>query len=311
MDMTRKQAHIITLANIKGGVGKTTATVNIAFLLSRKYGKRVLVVDADDQGNAGKALGIRENFDRDAETLWYALNNKRSYKDVIVESPHKNIWVIPATKELKGAQLAFGQSARGMKLFKKMFAGVENDFDFVLIDTKPQVNILLQAALAASNWYLIPSFPESDSYDGFIDLIAECEEIRDAENEQLACLGVLFTCLKKSAAHETYLEFVRKHLRKAKINCFNTAIRTSNAVASGSLSGLPAVALSSSRSLLEDYLSVTEQIVKIVSQKNRKKSHPDLRVLGLEASSSAETPTAISFDLNDQVSDQLEFNKGN
>ena len=66
-------------------------------------------------------------------------------------------------------------------LFRHLLKGVEADFDIVLIDTKPQVNILLQAALAASNWYLIPSFPETDSYDGFVDLVAECEEIWEEE----------------------------------------------------------------------------------------------------------------------------------
>jgi chromosome partitioning protein len=228
----------------------------------------------------------------------------------MVESPHENIWVIPATKELKSAQMVFGQSARGIKLFKKLLSGVEENFDYVLIDTKPQVNILLQAALAASNWYLIPSFPESDSYDGFIDLIAECEEIRDVENSALECLGVLFTCLKKSAAHEVYLDFVQKHLKKAKIHCFKTAIRTSNSVASGSLSGLPAVALSSSRSLIEDYLAVTDQVVKITSQKKRKKSHPDLRILGFAIGSQADSKAVSGFTLSQSSNDQFDFERG-
>ena len=279
--MTKKQTHIVTLANIKGGVGKTTATVNIAYLLAKKMNKKVLVIDADDQGNASKSLGVREIFDLETETLWHALATKKSYKDVMVASPHKNIWVVPATKELKGAKLAFGQSARGIKLFKRLLAGVERDFDYVLIDTKPQVNILLQAALAASTWYLIPSFPESDSYDGFIDLIAECEEIHEEENPALFCLGVLFTCVKKSPAHETYLDFVRKHLIKAKINCFSTVIRASNTIASGSLQSVPAVSLTSSRALGEDYLAVVRQIMRITGNRQKKSALPNLKLLGL------------------------------
>ena len=76
--------NIITLANIKGGVGKTTATVNIAYLLATEFNKRVLVVDADDQGNATKALGAIDNDHMNTETLWYALNNKKTYRDVMV-----------------------------------------------------------------------------------------------------------------------------------------------------------------------------------------------------------------------------------
>ena len=278
--MAKKETHIITLANIKGGVGKTTATVNVAYLLG-KMNKKVLVIDADDQGNASKSLGVRESFDLETETLWHALSTKKTYKEVMVESPHKNIWVIPATKELKGAQLAFGQSARGIKLFKRLLSGVEKDFDYVLIDTKPQISILLQAALAASNWYLIPSFPESDSYDGFIDLIAECEEIHDEENASLHCLGVLFTCVKKSAAHETYLGFIKKHLTKAKINCFGTVIRVSNTIATGSLQSVPAVSLTSSRALCDDYLSVARQIVRLTTSRQKKQARPNLKLLGL------------------------------
>ena len=81
------------------------------------------------------------------------------------------------------------------------------DFDFVLIDTKPQINVLLQSALCASHWYTIPSFPEPDSYDGFLDLVAECEEIYEEMNEDLNCLGVLMTCVKRIPAHESYLKF--------------------------------------------------------------------------------------------------------
>ena len=76
--MSRDASHIITFANIKGGVGKTTAVVNIAYLLATEFNKKVLVVDSDDQGNATKALGARDNFDPDTETLWYGLKNKRA-----------------------------------------------------------------------------------------------------------------------------------------------------------------------------------------------------------------------------------------
>ncbi|MFW7381798.1 MAG: ParA family protein [Oligoflexus sp.] len=282
--MSRSTSHIITFANIKGGVGKTSSVVNIAYLLGTEFNKRVLVIDADDQGNATKALGVRESFDRDHESLWCALDQKRRYQEVLVNSPYENIWVIPSTKELKGAQLAFGQSARGIKLFKKMLQGVSKDFDFVLIDTKPQINILLQAALAASDFYMIPSFPEPDSYDGFIDLVAECEEIFEEENPNLRCLGVLLTCVKKIPAHDAYVKFIQKHLQKAHVPYFKPVIRASNAMATGGLQSCPAVALPGSYAIREDYLKVTKmmlrQVTKLPSGKGKR---PDLELLGLDA----------------------------
>ncbi len=278
--MREKSSHIITFANIKGGVGKTTSVTNIAYLLGVELGKRVLVIDSDDQGNATKALGVRDLFDRQTETLWNALTNKLTYDHVMVESPYKNIWVIPSTKELKSAQTEFGRSARSFKLFKHLLKGCAKDFDYVLIDTKPQINVLLQAALAASRWYLIPSFPEPDSYDGFLDLVAECEEIREEENPELRCLGVLLTCVKKIAAHDTYIRFISRHLKAARVQFLKPAIRVSNAIPTGNLQSCPAASLSGARSVKEDYLKLTKSMIKLLDQ-HKKHALPDLNKLGV------------------------------
>jgi chromosome partitioning protein len=275
-----RKAQIITFANIKGGVGKTTAVTNIAYLLGTDLGKKVLVIDSDDQGNATKALGVRDLFDRQHETLWSALTRKLGYQEVVVESPYKNIWVIPSTKELKSAQNEFGRSARGLKLFRHLLKGVEKDFDYVLIDTKPQINVLLQAALAASDFYLIPSFPEPDSYDGFLDLVSECEEIHDEENESLRLLGVLISSVKKIPAHEQYLKFIGKHLKASHVNLLKPYVRASNAVATATLHGCPAVAISSGRSVKEDYLKLAKAIIKVASTK-KSPPRPNLEKLGV------------------------------
>lgn len=273
--------EVITVANIKGGVGKTTSTVNLAFLLATELNKRVLVIDADDQGNATKSLGVRGNYDRTSETLWSGLEKRKSYSEVMVDTHYDRLWVIPACKNLRSAQIKFGQTARALKLFRKLLNGADEHFDFVLIDTKPQVNILLQSALAASNWYLIPSFPESDSYDGFVDLVAECEEIYEEENSDLKCLGVLFTCLKNSPAHDTYMEFVKKHLKKVNVHVFPQTIKTSNAIASGTLQNKPAVSLASAWALREDYLRVAQHLVRKATRKDQDKKRPDLEGLGI------------------------------
>ncbi len=276
-----RKTQVITFANIKGGVGKTTAVTNIAYLLGHTLNKKVLVIDTDDQGNSTKALGVRELFDRKHETLWSALSRKASYTDVVVESPFKNVWVIPSTKELKAAQNEFGRSARGLKLFKHLLKGVEKDFDYVLIDTKPQISILLQAALAASDWYLIPSFPEPDSYDGFLDLVAECEEIHDEENPKLKLMGVLLTCVKKIPAHEQYIKFIAKHLKSANVNLLKPYVRVSNAVATGSLHACPAASISSGRTVKDDYIKLTRALAKLADSKKKAGPRPNLAKLGV------------------------------
>lgn len=294
------EPQIVTFANIKGGVGKTTAVVNIAYLLAQEFGQRVLVIDADDQGNATKALGVRDLFDRKSQTLWAALNEKAGYRKVMITSPYSGIAVVPASKELKGVQLAFGQSARGLKMIKRFLKGVGRDFDFVLIDTKPQINILLQAALVASNGYIVPSFPESDSYDGFLDLLTECEEIYEEINEDLSCLGILFTNVKKSPAHEAYIEFIKKHLRNARVPFFRTVVRHSNAIATGSLHNRPAVALSSTRNTFDDYYDVTKQLVR-ATKNTQKLQRPDLDRLGLDGGDSEDMLPLVAVTQESQT----------
>ncbi len=297
--MEAESAQVITFANIKGGVGKTTAVTNVAYMLSHEFNKRVLVVDSDDQGNATKALGVRDLLDSDEKTLWHALSNKLGYRKVAVESPFERISLIPSSKELKGAQLAFGSSARGIKMFKRLLRGVDKDFDYVLIDTKPQINVLLQAALAASDGYVVPSFPESDSYDGFVDLLAECEEIFEEENEKLKCFGVLFTNVKKSPAHQAYIEFIAKHLKKAKIPYFRTFIRHSNSIATGSLHNCPAVALSTSRNIAEDYKSISKLLIQRAGLDSQVR--PRFDVLGLNPSMKSEDQRVVVEDVFREV----------
>lgn len=276
-------ANIITLANIKGGVGKTTATVNIAYTLAVERGKRVLVVDSDDQGNATKYLGVRDVAREERQSLWHGIHERRPFDEVMVKSPYENLWVIPASKELRKAQLTFGQSARGLKLFRHLLRGVEQHFDIVLIDTKPQINILLQAALAASHWYLIPSFPESDSYDGFVDLVAECEEVRDEENQALNCMGLFYTCIKRAAAHDAYMRFVRKLLEDARVPVLPGGIRASDTIATGALRSVPAVSLPHAKGVRSDYEDAVEHLLGELRDdaRGRPRARPDLRKLGV------------------------------
>ena len=276
-------SNVITLANIKGGVGKTTATVNLAYLLATQHGKRVLVVDSDDQGNATKYLGVRDMPLVEHKSLWEGLHERRRFDEVMVQSPYENLWVVPSSKDLRKAQVAFGQSARGLKLFRHLLQGVEDQFDVVLIDTKPQVNILLQAALSASHWYLIPSFPESDSYDGFVDLVAECEEIRVEENASLNCMGLFFTCVKRAAAHDAYMRFVVKLLESANVPVFPASIRASNTIATGSLRSIPAVALQNAQNVRDDYSAVAAHLLGELREdgRGRPRTRPDLRKLGV------------------------------
>ncbi|MBX9837779.1 MAG: AAA family ATPase, partial [Silvanigrellaceae bacterium] len=219
MNMKETLFAIITGTNNKGGVGKTSSSVNLSITMAN-LGFKVLFIDGDPQGNGTKSMGVRELINP-SKNLWTAFKNKLSYKDVAVNSPYSNVDVIGATQDLEDAVDIFSSSPRRWKLFKQLLVGAQNDYNFIFIDTPPaKGGILTPAALAASDFYLIPSFADSDSYDGFVKIVSLCEDIKENENEKLSCLGVLITCLKKNPASNAYLDYVVTLLNEANMPIF-------------------------------------------------------------------------------------------
>ncbi len=275
---------IITGTNNKGGVGKTTSSVNLSVTLG-SLGFKVLFIDGDPQANGTKAMGVREQIDPLKKSLWAAFKNKLSYKDVSVSSPYSNVDVIGATQDLEDVAEEFVNSPRRWKLFKQLLSGASQNYNFVIIDTPPaKGGILTPAALAASDYYMIPSLPDSDSYDGSVKIVSLCEELReDEENEKLACLGVLITCLKKNPASNAYLEYVTTLFKDANVPIFPHYIPQSDTVDSARLLGKPAVTLPSASAIREGYLANARYIIAQAkeSRAGRPRKHPDLKKLGL------------------------------
>lgn len=274
---------IITGTNNKGGVGKTASSTNLSVTLGA-LGFKTCYVDSDPQGNGTKALGVRDRIDPENQSLWAGFKNKLSYRDVAVSSPYLNVDVIAGTPELEDAVEVFTNSPRRWKLFKQLLVGAEKDYNFIFIDTPPaKGGILTPAALAASDYYMIPSFADSDSYDGFVKIVSLCEEIREAENEKLACLGVLITCLKKNPASNAYLEYVVTLLKSANMPIFPHYIAQSDTVDSARLMGKPAVTLPNATAIRDGYIANARYLISQVkeSKAGRPRKSPDLSKLGL------------------------------
>ncbi len=279
---------VITCTNNKGGIGKTASSVNLSVTLGA-LGAKVLFIDGDPQGNGTKAMGVRDKFNPATQTLWHAFRNKLSYKDVRVASSYKNVDVIAASTDLEDATDVFSSSPRRLKLFKQLLQGAEQDYNYVFIDTPPaKGGVLTPAALSAADYYIIPSFAESDSYDGFVKIVSVCEEIKDAENEKLTCLGVLITCLKKNPASQAYLDYVTTLLKSANLPVFPHFIAQSDSMDSARLLGKPAVTLPNAAALKDGYLANAKFIVSQIkeSKAGRPKKGPDLEKLGLIKNSS-------------------------
>jgi chromosome partitioning protein len=193
-DLSRPDGpRIIAVANQKGGVGKTTTAINLAAALV-ETGLRVLVVDLDPQGNASTGLGI-DSADRDA-TTYDLLVDDAPLNEVIRTTEIEDLCVIPATVDLSSADIElFANEKRSFLLHDalRQTAMDEYDWDYVLIDCPPSLNLLTVNAMVASHSVLIPLQSEFFALEGVSQLLLTIREVRQSANPDLRIEGVVLT----------------------------------------------------------------------------------------------------------------------
>ena len=182
--------RVISIANQKGGVGKTTTSVNLGAALA-EAGNRVLVIDLDPQGNATSGLGIQH---RDLEgSVYDVIINDKSLEDCTEPTAVRNLFVVPATIDLAGAEIELVPAfSREMKL-KKAIKEVTDDYDYVLIDCPPSLGLLTVNALAASDDVIVPVQCEYYALEGLMQLLKNVGLVKNNLNEKLNVRGILLT----------------------------------------------------------------------------------------------------------------------
>lgn len=205
-------ARIISVANQKGGVGKTTTTVNLGACLAYS-GKKILLVDIDAQGNATSGLGVRKS---DVEKdIYDILVNETPVKEVVLPSSRENLWVVPATIQLAGAEIELtSQMARESRL-KQALEKVRDDYDYILIDCPPSLGHLTINAFTASDSILIPVQCEYYALEGLSQLLNTVRLVQKHFNPELKIEGVLLTMLdaRTNLGYEVVDE-VKKYFRE-------------------------------------------------------------------------------------------------
>jgi chromosome partitioning protein len=180
--------HIFCVANQKGGVGKTTTTVNLAAGLAQ-VGRRVLVVDLDPQGNATMGSGI----DKRALTLsvYDVLLEAASITEARQTSPQGGYDVLGANRELAGAEVELVELERREKRLKSALDGVRDSYDFVLIDCPPSLSLLTLNGLCAAHGVVVPMQCEYFALEGLSDLVNTIKQVHANLNPDLQIIGLL------------------------------------------------------------------------------------------------------------------------
>ena len=190
-------AYILTIANQKGGVGKTTSAVNLASLLA-KAGYKTLLIDADPQANASVHLGISvKALEAEKKTLYYALREQRTIEDVLVRIEQSGLYVAPSSITLSEIEVELASEMGADHVLKGVIEGVANTFDYIIIDTPPNLGRLTVNALAAAHSVLIPCQTETLAMLGIELLMRSVTKAQRRINHGLRVLGILPTMYDK------------------------------------------------------------------------------------------------------------------
>ena len=199
---------IIAVTNQKGGVGKTTSAVNIAFFLA-KAGKTTLLVDFDPQGNATSGLGIDKQ--KLEGTMSDVMLGTKTMQDIIVPTKHKNLSLAPAVSHLANTEVELAQAERRFTRLKSATAGLE-EYEFIIIDSPPSLSLLTVNGLIAAHYVLLPVQAEFYALEGLGQLLETMKLVRKNMNPGLDLLGVLPTMMdSRTTLSNQVLEEIKKH----------------------------------------------------------------------------------------------------
>jgi chromosome partitioning protein len=249
---------VISVTNQKGGVGKTTSAVNIAYYLARR-GKKTLLVDFDPQGNATSGLGIDKQ--ELTGTMTDVILETKLLPDILLSTDHKNLFLAPTTAQLANTEVELAQANRR---FTRLRNAIDNTpgFDFVIIDCPPSLSLLTVNGLIAARYVLLPVQAEFYALEGLGQLLETMKLVRKSMNPTLDLLGVLPTMVdgRTTLSGQVYEE-IKKHF-PGKV--FKTSIPRNIRLAEAPSHGVPVGAYDKFSKGARAYKAVAKEVIERV-----------------------------------------------
>ncbi len=252
-----KPLHTIAIINQKGGVGKSTTTVNLAAALG-KQGRKVLIVDFDPQGNSTSGIGVdKEGL---SQCIYDALLHDVPAENLIHDTVSERVFIIPATIQLAGAEIELVSAMARETRLKDLLEPVKDEFDFIFIDCPPSLGLLTINALAAADSVLIPIQCEYYALEGVTKLLESMRMVKGRINKDLDTYGVLMTMYdSRTTLSNQVVEEVQNYFGDI---AFKTCIPRSVKVSEAPSYGMPVIEYAPSNKGARAYMDLAKEVIR-------------------------------------------------
>lgn len=249
-------SRIIAIANQKGGVGKTTTTINLSACLA-ECGKRVLTIDTDPQGNTTSGLGVEK--DNVENTVYELMLSECTIRECIVKTAFENLSVIPSNVNLAGAEIELLGINDKEYILKNAVDYIRDDYDFIIIDCPPSLNMLTVNAMTTASSILVPIQCEYYALEGLSQLIHTINLVQERLNPNLSMEGVVFTMY--DARTNLSLQVVESVKNNLSTTIYKTIIPRSVRLAEAPSHGLPINKYDSRSTGAESYRMLAKEVI--------------------------------------------------